>query len=153
MTGQIVCIGGNKYEIVDDESTSTGSPISGGNVVAPSAPTVDMSTTEAQLTRLVDIEGGGNLGGGYRSISLTIPAHEKGYGITLGLHATQIIIRSDQGLTITLNSPSADNIFIAANEFPFGVSDLKLNESINNVYVTTGDNDTNIKILAFGLVG
>lgn len=153
MTGQIVCIGGNKYEIVADDNTSTGSPISGGTVVAPSAPTVDMSTTEAQLTRLVDIEGGGNLGGGYRSLALTVPAHEKGYSITLGLHASQMIIRSDQGITITLNSSSADNIFIAANEFPFGISGLKLNESINTLYVTTGDNDTNIKILAFGLVG
>ena len=125
----------------------------GGNVVAQSAPTVDIRTTEARFTRLVDIEGGGNLGGGYRSISLTIPVHEKGYAITIGLHASQIILRSDQALTVTLNSSSADNIFIAANEFPFGISGLKLNESINTVFVTTGGNDTNIKILAFGLVG
>ena len=58
MANPTVCIQGNLYEIVPDAPSGTGSAQSGGTVVAPSTSTVDMTTTETELTRLVDISGG-----------------------------------------------------------------------------------------------
>ena len=154
MADKEVCIGGNKYRILDDNDYGSSGSGSGGNVVSPQPyqQTVDMSTSEAKLTRLIDINGGGNIGGGYRSIVVAIPPHEKSYEIGLGLNASQVNIRCDQGITLTLNGIQSDNIFIEVAEFPFSISDLKLNESIHTIYVSTGDNPTNIKVLAFGLV-
>lgn len=141
MADNIVCIGGNKYRIVDDGSPTT--PVNA----------VDMSVTEQKLSRLVDIAGGGNLLGSYRSIKIEIPPREKAWEVSLGINATQFNIRCDQAVTMTLNTSTGDNIFIEATEFPFSVSNLSINQSIHTVYITTGDNLTTVKILAFGLVG
>lgn len=145
MTDNEVCIGGNRYRILEGDSQDNASPM-------PSVISSDMSTTEQKLTRLVDISGGGDIGGGYRSIVIEIPAHEQSYEIGMGLYATQVNIRCDQGITLTLNSTRSDNIFIDSAEFPFSISNLSLNGAIHTVFITTGANPTTVKILAFGLV-
>jgi hypothetical protein len=143
---KVVCIAGNKYRIVEDAT--------GGNTYTlPQQPTVDMSVTESKLTRIVDIIGGGNIGGGYRSVKTDIPAREQSYPMPLGLHATQVNIRADQAITLKLNSTQGDDIFIEVSEFPLSISDLSINESIHTLFITTGDNQTRVKVLAFGLVG
>ena len=151
MGNKQVCIGGDLYEIIPDSTTTSGSVASGGNVVSPQVPS-GMSITETEVTQSVDMFGGGNYGGGYRSINITVPKHEKYYQIPMGMYADQLNMRSDQALTVNFNNQANDNIFIAANEFPFVVSGLKLNEAITSIFVTTGDNDAYIQILAFGLV-
>jgi hypothetical protein len=141
MADKTVCIGGNKYMIVDD---GTGTP---------TATTVDMSITEEKLTRLVDIAGGGAFPGLYRSIKQDIPAREKMWEIGLGIRATQLNIRCDQAVTMNFNSVQGDNIFVESTEFPLSISDLNISEAITSVFISTGDNPTTVKILAFGMVG
>ena len=145
MADNEICVGRNRYRIIPDSTTNP-------STVMPSAPVVDMSVTESKLTRLVDIEGGGDIAGGYRSITLILLAHESLYEIDLGINARQFTIRCDQSVTIKFNNVTSDNIFINSSEFPFEVSGLNLNESVRSIFVTTGDNQTTIKILAFGMV-
>lgn len=138
---KVVCIGGNKYRVVGD-----------GSYNLPKGSTSDMSITEQKLTRLVNLAGGGEIGGGYRSVKVDVPAHETAYEINLGIHATQLNIRCDQAVVVKLNSVQADDIFIEVSEFPFSISELKLNESIHTMFITTGDDSATVKILAFGMV-
>jgi hypothetical protein len=142
MADNIVCIGGNKYQIVDDGYN----PPTATNVI-------DMSITEQKLARLVDIAGGGSIPGTYRSIKQDIPPREKSWEIALGVRATQLNIRCNQAVTINFNSTQGDNIFVEASEFPFSISELAINQGIHTIYITTGDNTTTVKILAFGVIG
>jgi hypothetical protein len=111
---------------------------------------LDLNSVESKLQRLVDIQGGGNIGGVYRALTIGVPALEQRYEISLGIYATQIIMRCDKDITLVLNDKSYDNIFLQVADFPFSVSDLKLTESIHTLFVTTGNDLTTLKILAFG---
>ena len=147
MADKFVCIGGNRYKIADDsgtvEGTGSGSSYSSEEQV---------SSLESKVDKIIDAIGVGSVGGGYRSLSITLPAREKKYMVRLGIVAHQMHIRSDQGLTVNLNTEGGDDIFIDASEFPFSVSELPRNQGIHTVYLTTGTNETTIKILAFGEV-
>ena len=88
--------------------------------------------------------------GGYYSAKFTISAREKLYEISFGLKATQLNIRADYGFTMKLNSVQNDDIFIEVSELPFSISELKDNESIHTLFITTGDNDTEVRIFAIG---
>ena len=114
------------------------------------APVPGQSSTDALLQRLLDITGGGNIPGAYRSITVTIPALEQRYEISLGIYATQLSIRCDKPITLVLNSTVFDNIFLEIADFPVLISQLRLNESIHTLFVTTGSTDTTIKIFAIG---
>jgi len=154
-----ICIKGNKYRIVDESVPSEVptdyvlEPDDGDQTeIIPGMTGGDM-TLESKLDKLIDLLGGGTTVGGYRSINITLDPREQKYQITLGLHADQVHIRSDQGLTININSPSGEDIFVESAEFPFSLSEIKRNASIHTLYFTTGANTTNIKILAIGEVG
>jgi hypothetical protein len=101
---------------------------------------------------MLDVAGGGSIGGAYRSLTLTIPALEQRYEIALGIYATQLNIRCNKDITLVLNNPSFDNIFLEVADFPVVLSQLRLNESIHTLFVTTGSSDTTIKIFAIGSV-
>jgi hypothetical protein len=177
-----ICIKGNRYRIVDQstypaQDSETGSALDLNLTPAPEG--YDFSTpTNADVGGTYqggsnagvggDFGYGGNGGGyggsgsggstsggqgGYRSINLTLPARERKYEVRLGLNASQIHIRSDQGLTINLNSESNEDIFVEIAEFPFSLSELSGGERITTVYLTTGSTETNVKILAIGSVG
>lgn len=144
-----ICIGGNRYRVTDDESV----PTSQVGYQVPEVSSGNNTVVEQLLARIVDLLGGGNLGGAYRSIQLDIGAKESAYEIPLGIHADNIVIRCDQNITLKFNRlDGGDNIFIDSSEFPFSISGLKLNNSIHTLFVTTGDQKTTVKILAFGLV-
>lgn len=110
------------------------------------------SSTDALLQRLLDISGGGTLRGAYRSLNLLIPALEQRFEIQLGMYATQLSIRCDKDITLVFNNPAFDNLFLDTGDFPLSLSDLKLNEAIHTIYVTTGADDTTFKVFAIGTV-
>ena len=155
-SNQTVCIDGNLYEIVPDDSTSTGTTVGGGTIVNPYNTNEDIgseiTTTNVTLQRLVDILGGGNIPGGYVSITLTVPSQETSFEVPLGMQASQFVLNCDQDVTLTFNSSQGNNIFLNTSQFPFSVSGLKLNESVSSMFFTTGINPTNVSILAFGWV-
>jgi len=150
-----ICINGNKYRIVtpggDGEREGDGEV---GMDLYPDQQKAEekLSTLEGKVDRIIDIMGAGSVGGGYRSVNLTLPPRERKYEVRIGLLSSQIHIRADQGLIVTLNSESGEDIFIEIAEFPFSLSDLRTNEAIHTVYFTTGTNTTRIKLLAIGAV-
>lgn len=109
-----------------------------------------ISTVELKLQRLLDIWGGGDIGGTYRSITLEIPGLEQRYEIALGMYATQLVMRCDKDITVVFNNTTQDNVFLEVGDFPFAISELKINEAIHTIFVTTGTDEATIKILAFG---
>ena len=127
---------------IDDES----------GVAQVQPPKPGQSSTDALLQRLLDISGGGSVGGTYRSINLTVPALEQRYEIPLGIYATQLSLRCDKPITLVMNNPAFDTIFLEIADFPVSISELRLNESIHTLYVTTGTDITTIKIFALGSV-
>jgi len=175
-----ICIKGNRYRIVDQAEYQFPQDTTVDLNLTPAPEGYDFSTpTNADVGGTYQGGGsypgetggvGGDFGyggaggaggsgteaggqGGYRSINLTIPARERKYEVRFGLYASQIHIRSDQGLTINLNSESNEDIFVEIAEFPFSLSELNGGERIQTVYLTTGANETNVKILAIGSVG
>jgi hypothetical protein len=152
-----ICIKGDKYRIVE---TGAEAPIETGTeyVLEPDTGTQqgeqpqgeDMGTLESKLDKIIDILGDGSTNGGYRSVNITLQPREQKYQIMFGLYANQLHIRSDQGLTINLNSKSGEDIFVEVMEFPFSLSELPRNAAVHTIYLTTGANITNIKILAIG---
>jgi hypothetical protein len=150
-----ICIKGNKYMIVNPDSSGIDE---GGEVGMDLYPDTGFTDAESltsigsKLDKIIDTMGSGSLGGGYRSVNITLPPRERKYEVRLGILASQMHIRADQGLTINLNSESGEDIFIEIAEFPFSLSDLHQNEAITSVYFTTGANETNIKLLAIGMV-
>jgi len=151
-----ICIKGNKYRIVDTDTTvpteQVVEPDAGDQTGETGGEPMDMGTLESKLDKVIDILGSGRINGGYRSVNLTLPPREQKYQVILGLYANQIHIRADQGLTINMNSRSGEDIFIEVLEFPFSLSELPVNTAIHTLYFTTGANTTNIKILAIGTV-
>jgi hypothetical protein len=115
-------------------------------------PVPGQSSTDALLQKLLDVLGGGIVRGAYRSIKITIPASEQRYEIQLGMYATQLSIRCDQAVTLVFNNPGFDNLYLDLADFPLSISDLRLNESIHTIYVTTGAVSTIFQIFAFGSV-
>jgi hypothetical protein len=110
-----------------------------------------MSITDKLLQRVLDIMGGGNIGGAYRSVKITIPALEQRYEIQLGIYATQLSIRCDKDITLVLNNPQFDSIFLEIADFPVSISSLRMNETIHTLYITTTV-DTEFQVVAFGSV-
>lgn len=149
-----ICIKGNKYRIVKpDESGVEETAGDGTDLYLEQQQEVDrLQTLEGKVDKIIDIMGSGSIGGGYRSVTLTLPPRERKYEVRLGLLSSQINIRSDQGLTVNLNSESGEDIFIEVAEFPFKLSGLRKNEAVHTLYFTTGANTTIIKILAIGMV-
>lgn len=110
----------------------------------------DSESAESKLQSLIDIAGGANSKGMYRYVSIDLPALEQKYEIQLGIRATQLLMQSDQDVTIIFNYTSRDNMFLAVGDFPFSISDLKPNEAIDTIYVTTGSVATTFKVFAVG---
>jgi hypothetical protein len=108
-------------------------------------------TIEDFLQRIIDIMGGGDVGGAYKATYLTIPAGEQRYEIPLGIYATQLNIRCDQDVQMIFNNKQFDTIILEIGDFPLVISDLKRSESIHTIYVTTTV-ETELQILAFGSV-
>lgn len=146
-----ICIGGNKYRIVNpDESGAEGADMD--LYLEQQKEMERLQTLEGKVDKIIDIMGAGSIGGGYRSVTLTLPPRERKYEVRLGLLSSQIHIRADQGLTVNMNSESGEDIFIEIAEFPFTLSALRKNEAVHTLYFTTGVNTTIIKILAIGMV-
>ena len=149
-----ICIKGSKYKIVNPDSSDSGYSEGVGLdlYLEQQKTTGQLETLEEKLDKLIDIMGAGTTGGGYRSVNLTLTPREQKYQVMLGLLASQLHIRADQGVTVNMNSRSGEDIFIEVAEFPFSLSELHKNEAIHTLYFTTGANTTNIKILAIGTV-
>jgi hypothetical protein len=149
-----ICIKGNKYRIVNpDESGAEGAADAGVDLYLEQQAEVErLQTLEGKVDKIIDIMGSGSIGGGYRSVVLTLPPREQKYQVMLGLLASQLHIRADQGITVNMNSPSGEDIFMEVAEFPFSLSELRKNEAVHTLYFTTGANETHIKILAIGMV-
>lgn len=149
-----ICIKGNKYRILDpDESGAEGAPDVGMDFYLEQQEENErLGTLEGKVDRLIDIMGAGAIGGGYRSIVLTLNPREKKYEVLLGMFASQLHIRSNQGVIVNFNSRSGEDVFIDLAEFPFSLSELHKNEAIHSLYITTGATSTTVKILAFGMV-
>lgn len=151
-----ICIKGNKYRIVDTTQVAAQAETGEEIILEPEIEQQGVggmmsdSTLELKVDKIIDILGDGTTNGGYRSVNITLPAREQKYPVMLGIHASQLHIRADQGLTLNMNSPSGEDIFIEVMEFPFSLSDLPRNAAIHTLYFTTGTNETNIKILAIG---
>jgi len=86
----------------------------------------------------------------YKSVEKTIDADEKDYEILLRFPARMVNIRTDQDITLKLNDWGNDEITLESAESPLDISGLKPRMRINSIYITTGANDTEIKIMAFG---
>ena len=152
-----ICIKGNKYRIVNpdasaEEASDVGDQIGIDLYLEQQKETEKLGTLEGKVDKIIDVMGSGSIGGGYRSITITLQPREQKYQVMLGLLASQIHIRADQGLTVNMNSRSGEDIFIEIAEFPFSLSELRKNEAIHTLYFTTGANTTNIKVLAIGMV-
>ena len=149
-----ICIKGSKYRILDpDESgAEEASDIGMDFYLEHQKETERLGTLEGKVDRLIDIMGAGSIGGGYRSITLTLQPRERKYEVMLGLLASQIHIRSSQGVIVNFNSKSGEDVFIDLAEFPFSLSELHKNEAIHTLYITTGAVTTTLKILAIGMV-
>jgi len=149
-----ICIKGSKYRILDpDESgAEEASDIGMDFYLEQQKETERLGTLEGKVDRLIDIMGAGSIGGGYRSITLTLQPRERKYEVMLGLLASQIHIRSSQGVIVNFNSKSGEDVFIDLAEFPFSLSELHKNEAIHTLYITTGAVTTTLKILAIGMV-
>lgn len=149
-----ICIKGNKYRILSpDESGAEGAPDIGMDLyLEQQKETERLGTLEGKVDKLIDIMGAGSIGGGYRSITLTLQPRERKYEVMLGLLASQIHIRSSQGVIVNFNSKSGEDVFIDLAEFPFSLSELHKNEAIHTLYITTGAITTTLKILAIGMV-
>ena len=149
-----ICIKGSKYRIINpDESGAEGAADVGSEVyLAQQSEAEKLGTLEGKVDKIIDLMGAGSIGGGYRSVTLTLQPREQKYEVILGLLPSQIHIRADQTLLINMNSKSGEDIFVEVAEFPFSLSELKKNEAIHTLYFTTGANETHIKILAIGMV-
>lgn len=88
--------------------------------------------------------------GEYRSIEKTVNANKSNVELRLLIPARMINLRMDQDITIRLNSKANDEITLESAESPMDISGLKPKMLIDKIYVTTGANDTEIKIMAFG---
>jgi len=149
-----ICIKGNKYRILDpnESGAEEASDIGMDFYLEQQKETERLGTLEGKVDRLIDIMGAGSIGGGYRSITLTLQPRERKYEVMLGLLASQIHIRSSQGVIVNFNSKSGEDVFIDLAEFPFSLSELHKNEAIHTLYITTGAVSTTLKILAIGMV-
>lgn len=88
--------------------------------------------------------------GDYRSIEKTIDANKSNVEVRLLISARMVNLRTDQDITIRINSKANDEITLESAESPLDLSGLKPKMRIHTIYVTTGASDTAIKIIAFG---
>jgi len=88
--------------------------------------------------------------GFYQSVEMPISASTTDRLIRLRQPARIVNIRTDQDITLKLNAKGNDEITLESAESPLDISGLKPKMRINSIYVTTGANDTEIKIIAFG---
>lgn len=61
-----------------------------------------------------------------------------------------LIINANQPITVQLNDEGNAPIFLGVTDMPLNLSPLSPAMDIKRVFVTTGQNDTQLKILAFG---
>ncbi len=145
---QYVCINGDQYAVVPDGST-----LVSGNVVSNMTSTDDISALEVLVQRLIDIQGGGDLPGLYRSINISIQPGEQNWNIPMGMMCDKMILTFDQKIQLRFNSVAGDTIYLDQDQSPFQVSHLKMNQAIHDLYITTlPSQTTNISVLAWGLI-
>ena len=142
MESNEVCIGGNRYKIVDANANSYDpSPIVESPQIA--------ETDGEKLDKVVDILGGGQAG--YAFVKLEVPINNNQYEVNLGINATQMHIRCDTDISLKLNDRGGDDIELLANDFPFTMSELRPNESIERLFITTGaTSGAVIQVIAIG---
>lgn len=136
-----ICLGGNKYRIVGENGTGV------STTEDFSVPTTDITVGE-KLDRVVDILAGGRAG--YSFTKMTIPPNQNSFEVNLGMNATQMHVRCDADVSIKLNSRSGDDITLKIDDFPFSMSELRPNESINRLYFTTETSGAVIQVITIG---
>lgn len=87
--------------------------------------------------------------GVYDSYEIDISANNQKSKVLFSFPARKIIIRAHQPIKICLNDKRQPDITIQNDEFPFT---LKLSPGmlVDRLFITTGDNNTHVRILIFG---
>jgi len=87
--------------------------------------------------------------GKYDSYEEDILPNTQKHRVLFGFPARKIIIRANQQIKISLNSGRLPDIRIDIDENPF-ILELIPGLLVDRVYITTGDDNTNVRILIFG---
>ena len=87
--------------------------------------------------------------GEYESYDVNIPPNTQKGRVLFSFPARKITIRASQQIKISLNDKRTPDITVLDDEYPF---ELKLFPGmlVDRVYITTGDDNTNVRILIFG---
>lgn len=143
MNSNEVCIAGNRYKIVGANDPQS------SNMNMGTEQSTSTETDGEKLDKVVDILSGGD--SGYAYVEMAIPQNNNQFEVSLGINATQMHVRCDKDISLKMNSKSGDDISLLADDFPFTMSELRPNESIRRLYVTTGTSgDTTVKVIAIG---
>ncbi len=124
----------------------------------------DLTSINDKLSQIIDIlvgMGGGGLGGGgvggaacgtcngeYVSLLRHVDPKKTDEEIIIGIASRHIHLRTDQTIKLKLGGTMADEILIDATESPFEIHDIG-GVGYDTVYVTTGEDTTTVKILAY----
>jgi hypothetical protein len=149
--GDQTCISGSQYvwtQGVPPSFPGAGDGGAGGGGV----PTTDINT---QLSDIIDtinviaarMPGGAAASTSYRYVEIIVDARRNDYLITIGVPARNFNMRFDQPIKIRLGSVVNDQIYIDPTESPFEVLNFAID--IDEIYVTSYANQTNLKILAW----
>jgi hypothetical protein len=87
--------------------------------------------------------------GKYESYYVDIPANTQKARVQFSFPVRKIIIRANQQIKISLNDKRLPDIRIDDDEYPFEL-ELIPGMLLDRVYITTGDDNTNVRILIFG---
>ena len=85
-------------------------------------------------------------------ISITANTERRGYPFdgNFKFRPRILIINANQPISVQLNDEGNVPIFLGVTEMPLNLSNISPAMDIKRVFVTTGQNDTQLKILAFG---
>lgn len=87
---------------------------------------------------------------GYRFDKITVPASQTDWEINLTPPARMLTILADNPVSVRLYERSADAIEIRGIDYPLMPPLLPASMAIRKIFVTTGVNETDVRILLFG---
>jgi hypothetical protein len=92
--------------------------------------------------------------GKYESIDVGIDANTERRGYPFGgdfkFRPRVLIISANQPITVQLNEEGNSPIFLGVTDMPLNLSTILPAMDVRRVFVTTGQDETRLKILAFG---
>ena len=87
--------------------------------------------------------------GKYTFVKEVIPANQQKKETVLGVDAKKLIFNADQDIKVSLNDFRNPDMELDQVDFPF-ILDLQPMLLVNRVFITTGANDTMVRIISFG---